>query len=200
LLGVPVLQNCAPEVSVMAGEKSGAVWVGVVGAVAGAVTAAALGWLASAWLWLVGFVGAVWVHLSAQSSMPNWLAYLLSLISATWALSAWLRYRRNSKDNHERFNQFIWDGVRWRWRFISGQPTLLSSYCPACDTQLVYEQTGGDLLSGDPLITELHCEHCGTRLLREEGSYKNVTARVARQVDRLIRTDKWRDYVDTPGA
>ncbi len=183
----------------MAGEKSGAVWVAVVGAVTGAVAAAALGWLAPAWQWLVGLVGVVLVHLSAQSSMPNWLAYLLSLTSAATALSLALRYWRKRKDNHERFTQFVWGNVRWRWQYISDCPAGLLAYCPHCDTQLVYGHSGGGY-TREPLTTELQCEHCRTTLLAEAGDVSYVKAKVARQIDRLIRTDKWRNYVDTPGA
>lgn len=182
----------------MADKKSTGVLAAVVGAVATGVVTAAMVWLAPLWAWLVNLAGAVWVHLSTQSSIPNWAAYLLSLISATTALSLALRYWRSRKDNHERFTQFVWAGVRWRWRYISGRPDMLTPYCPHCDMLLVYDTIGGDRLSGTPLATELHCEHCRAMRLREEGAMSDVKARAARQVDRLIRTDKWRGYVDTP--
>lgn len=186
----------------MASESGG--WLGELGkgaagaigtALGGAAFLWLMGWLSPLWSWTQNAFGSLWTHLMAQSQWPNWSAYLVSLLAASaWFLLA-RRHWRNRKDSTWRFNQLSFLGVVWRWDSTSGLPSAVLSYCPACDTRLVYEQIPADHYFETPQRLLLHCETCGCERFRIDGNLAYMNARIIREIDRLHRTGEWKKHV-----
>ena len=168
-------------------------WKGVAGAASVGVFAWVMDWLKPLWEYGSTALKSGWSHLMASSSMPNWMAYAMSFtlaISALrWALRAWA----SRKDNHKRFTQFNFMGGVWRWNFMSGLIGNLGVYCPQCDGALVYSN---DINARQIWEVSWHCERCSCIRVSCEGDKGYLDGRVKREIDRLVRTGKWRNYVD----
>lgn len=181
----------------MADKEEGfgsAFWKGAAGTVGAGIALWLIGWLKPLWSFTQDAFRSLFTHLAAQSQWPNWSAYLVSSLAAMAFFSWALRYWRNRKDNHNRFNQFSFLGSVWRWNGISSLPYGLRPYCPMCDTMLVYENTGGYYSGEDKRVT-LHCERCRTSPVVEPGDMNYLRERVTREIDRLLRTGEWRGHV-----
>ena len=182
----------------MASESGGwfgALAKGALGAAGGALALWLMGLLSPLWSWVQNASGSLWTHLMAQSSWPNWLAYVISLPAAAACLRWALRHWRNRKDSTWRFHQLSFMGVVWRWEPTSGLPDRVRFYCPRCDTRLVYELMAGDLYSGAQARIALHCETCNCERLQMVGNLDYLNARIIREIDRLHRTGEWRRHV-----
>ncbi|WP_313074947.1 hypothetical protein [Melaminivora sp.] len=180
----------------MASEKDGllgALGKGAAGAAGGALFLWFSGLLKPLWSWLHQTWLSLWTHLMAQSSWPNWLAYVISLAAALACLRWARRQWRSRKDSTWRFHQLSFLGVLWRWLPTSGLPSHVSGYCPACDTRLVYETLVPNF--DHPRRIALHCETCSSVRLRMEGNLDYMNARVIREIDRLQRTGEWKQHV-----
>lgn len=168
-------------------------WKGVAGAASLAVFAWVMDWVKPVWEWLLAALKSCWSHLVTSSLIPNWVTYAMSLalaISALrWALRAW----ESRKDNHERFTQFNFMGGVWRWNFMSGAIWNLGVYCPTCDGVLVYEENTDQFFR---TVVNWHCERCNSICVSCKGDKDYLNDRVKREIDRLIRTGEWRNYVD----
>ena len=81
--------------------------------------------------------------------------------------------------------------AKWTWHYNRGVPAGIWAYCPRCDTQLVYSEYYD---SGSNRI-RLECEHCNSTLVSEVGSRDYLVAKIARQIDRNIRTGEWKKHV-----
>lgn len=154
------------------------------------------GWLSPLWSWVQNASGSLWTHLMAQSSWPNWLAYVISVaalfICLRWALRQW----RNRKDSTRRFHQLSFWGVVWRWKPTSGLPDVLEAFCPSCDTRLVYENVIPNQYTGRAIGVKLHCETCSKQALHYDGGFlDHLNERVIREIERLHRTGEWKAHV-----
>lgn len=140
------------------------------------------GWLGDA----VSWVGGV---LAYQVPLPVWLLILIGLVSlpAIVFLIFWLfplnPWRRYTQDRFE--------GMIWRWQYDSNdRPTNLVAYCPSDDTSLLWTSAEwGDTVN-------VLCETCGKNYGALFGDIRDVQERIERQIDRKLRTGKWKSVVD----
>lgn len=170
-------------------------WKGVAGAAAVGVFAWVMDWVKPAWGYILSLLASLVAHLKATSSWPNWMAYFMASSLAFVAFRSALNHWRNRKDNHKRFTKLEFVGAVWRWEFgfMSDTPENLQVFCPLCDARLVYENV---YPSPGPDRVEWSCEGCHQTWVRQPGNRTYLDARVNREIDRLIRTGKWRSYVD----
>jgi hypothetical protein len=173
-----------------------ALWIGAAAAGAGA-GALGLGLAAEApRRWLIDGLQASAAHLGHSTSLPNWSVYLLSACALACAWQ--LRRRGMARPLRERLarpsaylrDQFL--GVQWEWTYDAQQhPRNLWSACPTCATRLVSFVTKPP----EERRVKMFCEHCRLTLLSEPGDRDYLHARVARQIERKLRTGTWRDSV-----
>jgi hypothetical protein len=76
---------------------------------------------------------------------------------------------------------------------VTGDIWNLVSFCPTCDLQLVYSEgyLGGYRAAGT--TTKLLCENCKTQVMEADGNYKQLEAKVQREIERRIRTGEYRE-------
>jgi len=139
----------------------------------------------------------LWSHLMTPSQWPNWATYLGCLSSVVLVVYLVWRYLDDRKNSHRRFKELQYLGTIWRWKSMSDLPRALRPYCPTCQSLLVYEELGGRFGSQSQSVV-LHCEQCQTIPTEQPGTWKYLQARVAREIQRLIRTGEWRQHVTTP--
>lgn len=178
----------------MAKESGGVVsafWKGAAGAAGGALLLWMLDWFAPAWSLATGTLRSIWVHLTAQSLWPNWSAYVLSLTAAISISCLAFRYWLSSKRNRKRFQQLSFLGAVWRWRDISSLEYTLRPYCPQCDTALVFNEYTDE---AGWRYTRWYCQACKAVRVEEEGYRIDLDGRVAREIDRLLRSGQWRRH------
>ena len=174
-------------------KDSGAVKAAVAGAVATVVLTVVVGAFPSAWTWFKGVVSAVGHHLGMSSGWPNWMSYLLALIAVQNIVSLAMRWSRTRNDAQSQFTEFSFLGGKWRWLLTSGTPSSLLSFCPVCDGQLVYEETGDGY--GSRRVVKLHCERCQAVRVEQGGNLSDLKGRVCREIERQLRTGEWRQSV-----
>jgi hypothetical protein len=150
--------------------------------------------LGPAWVLTKQTAESLWTHLLAQSLWPNWTAYAVGIPSAVAVVYLGWRYLDNKKNSHRRFKELPYLGSIWRWNSLSDLPNALQPYCPSCQGLLVYEELGGRY-GNQAQSVALHCEACQTIPTEQSGTWKYLQARVAREIQRLIRTGEWRQHV-----
>jgi len=136
-------------------------------------------------------LGAFWAHLGRASAIPHWALYLLAAaVVFTVVVLVWAAVDAMAPE----WKGYVEDdffGVPWRWRYISNQVYDPWAFCPSCDTQLVYSQTGGRF-SPEPRSVTLFCERCRQDRLVHDGDRNYLVAAVKRQIDRNLRTGDWK--------
>lgn len=154
--------------------------------------------------WLLEAAGTVGAHLARSTALPNWAVYLLSACAAA---CAWQFRRRPTMGTRRRTrtpqpsdyqsDRFL--GVCWSWHWDEHQrPKGLWAACPSCDTRLV------SYIAKPPAErrVKMFCEHCRLTLVDQPGDRDYLHARIARQIERQLRTGAWLDsgHRDTLGA
>jgi len=173
-----------------------------------AAAAAGLGLVATALgaeaprTWLLDAARGAGTHLGGRTALPNWSVYLLSACAAAcaWQARRWgrpvLQRRapapRPADYQHDRFL-----GVRWAWHWDEHQrPKGLWAACPGCATRLV---TYVAKPPADRRV-KMFCEHCRVTLVDEPGDRDYLHARIARQIERKLRTGEWLDCAQDEAA
>lgn len=134
-------------------------------------------------------------HLLHSTSLPNWSIYLLSAcaLACAWQVRRLGRpvLRRTPPPlSPEQYTSDRFLNVQWHWRLDERQrPRQLWASCPDCATRLVSFTTKPP----EERRTKLFCEHCRRIPLSEAGDRDYLFARVARQVERKLRTGEWQD-------
>lgn len=140
-------------------------------------------------------------HLTSATALPAWSVYVLGAAAAgvAWRLGRAQTGRplRTAAPRREDYVRDRFLGVVWEWRYDEQQrPQQLCASCPDCATRLVC------FVSRPPeeRRIKMFCEHCRVQLLSEPGERDYLLARVARQVERKLRTGEWQDGVRQPPA
>lgn len=178
----------------MADSSSGWGWkAGLSAAICGAIIAAITGSLAPFWAWLQNAIVACISYLAAPSAWPNWIAYLLTMISVMALIRAAFSWIQSTAIKYKDFTQFNFRGAVWRWSFDSGRPHNVWCYCGTCDGTLVYSAEGDGFYSDSR--TTFHCEHCERKVTEFDGTKSDVIGVVSREIERQIRTGEWEQHV-----
>lgn len=138
-------------------------------------------------------------HLGQATTLPTWSVYLLGASAAAlaWRLAA-RRPAGPQAPAEPRREDYVRDrflGVLWEWRYNARQvPVDLWASCPDCATRLVSYTTRPP----EEKRLKMYCEHCRVNLLSEAGERDYLHARVARQIERKLRTGEWQEAVRQP--
>ena len=179
-------------------EHTGALRVGIISTVVGGlILAAILAFVPRAWSFtchafslIASAISAFWSHLAASSSVPHWLLYLLVALALPFVCRTLARLRPDNSgdDPYRAYQTDVFFGVRWKWDYgYNNEPVGIWGECPQCRTDLVYSYD--DILHR----TDFTCETCHKTLAKLEGNKGFVLGKVARQVERKIRTGEWKD-------
>ena len=160
------------------------------------LAAVAAGLILSAFLYfvpkVVGLLSGAARFLLSWISIPTWLFLLLAVISAATVIRKLSRLLSKEEDTPgepdvDMYTQDNFFGLTWRWtpEFL---PSSLRSYCPVCDTLLVYHEPYRAAVT-------FFCETCQEIKLESDANYDETIARVTRQIDRKSRTGEWEGIV-----
>lgn len=109
-------------------------------------------------LWIGKMPGQMWDAITADYSVPGWLALIVGLFALTGFLLLCIAFlilttpKHKPKPAYRKYTEDIIDGLRWRWSWDGSKISHLWCFCLSCDAQLVV----GDNLIGVALI----CERC----------------------------------------
>lgn len=153
--------------------------------------------------WLLEAAQAAGTHLGRSTPLPHWSIYLLSACAAAcaWQARRWGRPVRPGRApasprpaDYQR-DRFL--GVQWAWHWDERQrPKGLWAACPACATRLV------TYVAKPPAErrVKMFCEHCRVTLVDAPGDRDYLHARIARQIERKLRTGQWLDSAPDDAA
>lgn len=155
--------------------------------------------------WLLDGLRAAGAHLGRSTALPNWSVYLLSACAVACAWQArrlggvgggggggggTMRPARTAKPTPSAYLGDRILGVQWAWQWDEQQrPKHLWAACPTCATRLVSFTTKPP----EERRTKMFCEHCRATLIDEPGDRDYLHARIARQIERKLRTGEWLD-------
>jgi len=169
--------------------------------IAGLITASIVGaisFIPGLWAWVWAIIlsswSDFWAHIKSTHEVPSWMLYLLTIPTLRWLYQIALSTYDGLTSKEPRQSSYVQDrffGVTWRWHYVSGHPSGIWAFCPACDTQLVYSFSYESLQQ----TIHLHCETCRHDLLRETGDKDYLVAKAHRQIDRKLRNGEWRSVV-----
>lgn len=171
---------------------------GVISTVVGTIAVAAL---ADVWppvkttlLWC--WVQVKWVFglFTGDYLAPGWALAILAVLALITA-SRWIStaLRRDSEDKAD-FQSYTTDnlhGAKWRWRWNGHDVTNLWCFCPACDSELVYDDSScSDILRMSEPRTDFICEHCGNTHVTsiKGGNQRYAVSAIQREIQRKLRT------------
>jgi uncharacterized protein YlaI len=172
--------------------------VGVLSTVIGGIVLAALAELwppakvALYWLWTqVVWFGHLFI---ADYWTPGWLLALLSVGSLVTCIRVFARLLQGSHRNSPTFTSYTSDhfhGAKWRWEWSRQGIGNLWSFCPICDSELVYDDSScNDILRRADPRTDFICEHCNHRLVAtvKGGPKAYALSAIEREIRRKLRT------------
>jgi hypothetical protein len=184
----------------MASSESNSVRNGVIATVVGGILLAVLGevWspvkFAFSWLWEHILV---FKRLFGESyAIPGWALAILGLLALVTVVRYFISWRSNSVDSNlsvpeHAYVEDMLFGAKWRWSWSGGDAANLWCFCPACDGELVYDDSSAHQfgLSGPPQ-TLFICEHCNRNVMGlVKGGDKNYAlGAVRREIRRRVRT------------
>ena len=152
--------------------------------------------------WALDAGSAAWKFLTAAGGTPRWVLIVLAAVAAPTVYRA-LRLLLPAKSagptvRPARFTDYTEDtffGVVWRWAYQQGKLLPPAGFCPTCDTQLVYSEPYRGI------SVSLVCEHCHKTVYDGEGGLEDALNRVARQIERKLRSGEWQRMVENkPGS
>jgi hypothetical protein len=168
----------------------------------GAITYA-LGLIPVLFSWLGNLFSNIWNFISLTTIVvPLWGLILLAILSlpTVYRIVQPMFRHKSNEPSLLKYKQDTFFNVIWRWSYnYDDEPILdtINCFCPQCDTRLVYSK------EGFAYNVKLHvfCETCQKRLASFDTDDVNyVRAKVARQVDRKIRTNEWKSLVSNKNA
>ena len=168
--------------------------IAVVSALIIGIATSVLGFIPIIFKWLTG----IWFLISSTSiTIPLWVLLILGILSLStiYRIFRPIFHRKSNEPSLLKYNQDIFFGVVWRWSYnYDDEPILdtINCFCPQCDTRLVYSK------EGFAHETKLHvlCETCQQKITSfDTDEVSRVRAKVARQIDRKIRSSEWKSVV-----
>jgi hypothetical protein len=169
----------------------------VIATVIGGIILSALGYALYAapnvFRWIGRVLRSIWNYLTSSSNVPNWLLWLLIIVSAVTAIKLIRRLFKRDKIIEPTFRMYTEDsfeGATWRWSWdYYDKPVNILPYCPICDSQLVYVRPNEFSLR-PALSVAFYCETCKKERVRIEGE---------RFIDRKIRNGEWKRLIKRDG-
>ena len=182
----------------MTAGESHAVRNGVVATVLGGIALAVLGELwppvksAFVWVWemLLAFAGLF----SSTYSVPGWTLSVLCLLALVTVVRFFVGLRSSPALPYSNYIEDIFFGAKWRWSWAGGDIANLWCFCPACDSELVYDDSSTHrIYSREEPRTLFICEHCGRATVgRIDGGDKDYAlGAVRREIRRHVRTGQY---------
>ena len=179
----------------MANDKNSSLILQVIAGLLVAAIIGAVSLIPGAFKWAMETATLFWGHLFGVSSLPNWILYLLALMSLNtiiyWA--ALVFKPKGPNISAYKYDTFL--DLKWRWSYLSGSPINAWAFCPHCDTMLVHSQDGNFYDSNRKTV--LTCETCNQDMLRHEGDKDYLVEKIHRQIDRKIRNGDWERIVES---
>jgi hypothetical protein len=123
-----------------------------------------------------------------------WLvASELSTLSGSVILLILYKLRTLEQPVYWQYGQDIIHGALWRWSWSGNSIYNLWCYCPACDCELVYEDSSCRSLYGES-HTDFLCEPCGNRHVASisGGNRSYAISAVEREIWRKLRTEEYK--------
>ena len=142
------------------------------------------------WAWGIvkSVSGSIWGHFSSSTNVPLFLIWILLLLSIP-TLIRLLKRIFPSKECEPRiadYNEDVIRGIKWKWSYWGHTPTNFSSFCPTCDTRLIYS------LSYYPDRTTFSCETCHREVATLDGDRDFAEGSIARQIERTVNSGDWK--------
>jgi hypothetical protein len=155
-------------------------------------------WLPPIFTWLAHLVATAWHWLITPHAVLGWVLIILLAGTLIVVIAGARRTRHVAeppKSNWRDFVQFEYLGVLWRWLYTShGDIHSLVSFCPisGCDMQTFPRL--GQWYGGSRETTHYPCDRCG-HTPEIEGSEHEIESTVTREIQRLLRSDGWKEHV-----
>ena len=149
-----------------------------------------LGW----WPVISRWIATALSFLAADSSLPNWAAILLGLLSLPLIIIlvalAWRSVfpAAAAAPNWAAYTSDVFLGMRWRWSYDGSRMSAPNSFCPKCDCQ-VFPQRGFDY--GSYTQIKFHCDNCSSALGSFDDSYDQLQSKATRFAQMKIRNNSW---------
>lgn len=127
-----------------------------------------------------------------QSTLPNWVIWLLLLLSAAAALIVlfafrnWIRPRTSGETEWQSYVEDNFKGLKWRWKFGDhpGEIYDVCCFCPKCDFQL-FPYDSSPYGASDRI--GFYCDECSIHLGEHEESFSSLNSRIERHIQQKIR-------------
>ena len=146
----------------------------------------------TAWRYVASFFSRIGAHLVSHLSVPFWLFYILLLMGMPFLGWCFLRLRRRAGPRVGDYTSDRFLEVDWTWHYVWGStPEGIWCFCPDDNTRLVNSED-----SYRHSIT-LECETCKRKWGPIQGGMYDLTNKIARQIERKIRTGEWKKVVLT---
>lgn len=125
---------------------------------------------------------------------PGWLLLILGLCFIA-VCGRFLTLFLGRGDSSQPYITDMVNGAVWRWHWIGGEISGLWCYCPACDAELVYDDSSCNWTSshlGETRKTDFVCEHCRKSVIASvEGGDKDYAIKfVKRELRRRMRVQQ----------
>jgi hypothetical protein len=137
---------------------------------------------------------ALWQTLGTEYIVPLWLCILAWLSFGAWIVFIICRYKAPAFERQFTAAQF--DGIIWKWRYVSRAPTLPVAFCAKerpprhrCNTKL--------MITADQAsrTTRFSCVNCNRVVTSIDGQSEapDVADHVRRRVEAAIENGEWRE-------
>jgi hypothetical protein len=179
----------------MTNSESHTVRNGVIATVLGGISLAILGELwppvktVFMWSWMKvqAFAGLFVEHYS----VPGWTLTILGLLALITIVRIVIGLLANPAAPHTSYVEDILFGAKWRWSWSGGGISNLWCFCPACDSELVYDDSSARRFHAyEEPKTLFICEHCNRNVIGriDGGDKKYALSAVEREIRRRVRT------------
>jgi hypothetical protein len=158
------------------------------------------GLILALFLWLAGFLPAVWHALKSASiwllhllllsvSVPFWLILLFSpfIIATLFRVFYAIKPKNLTWSDYKQDNIM---GIKWHWQYgnYSGDIQNIYCLCPYDDTELVYIESLRQV--------SFRCETCNRKFGPFDGDHEHICRIAERQIRRKIRSGEWKAVIE----
>ena len=158
----------------------------IIGGIVVAALLAVVGLLSMPW-------AALWQTLATEYIVPLWLCILAWLPLGAWIV--FITYRYKARAVERQFTAAQFDGIIWKWRYVSHAPTLPVAFCaqerPAryrCNTKL--------MITADQASRTTHfsCVNCNkvVKSIVGQSEAPDIADHERRKVEAAIENGEWR--------